>query len=163
MESKQALEIAVTHVLQALTCGDLSPRLANSMFYGIHLAAKILRMADQPAEPPKSNVITEMPRTMECVIEGRPLPEPADYDPEKVEQLAVCLLHHDEILRHYKAMDKGPSDPFFEQHRRRVEDHTYATQRLRDMGLFDKYNLNPELFAPVADQPEDAAASGQSA
>jgi hypothetical protein len=62
-------------------------------------------------------------------------------------------------------MDKDPSDPFYAQHRRRVEEHTYATQRLMDMGLFDKYNLNPELFARAPDQdkekqPESEAAPG---
>jgi hypothetical protein len=167
MESRQALVLAVTHALQSLTSGEITPRFANSVFYGVHLAAKILRMPDSPAEAPNPNVVTEMPRTMECIIEGRPIPEPADFAPDKVAKLAADLLHFDEMSRIYDVLGAGPKHSAFEFSRIRLENHTYATQRLHDMGLFHKYNLNRELFAHVDDQeeqdkPESAESSGQS-
>jgi hypothetical protein len=144
MESRESLQIAITHVLQALTSGNIQPKVANSIFYGIFLATKTLRMPADAAPAETSALATTIPLHMQCVLENRTAPQPADYHPDSIAKLVAALRHPDEIARYYKSLDKGPSHHAFVEARYCLQAHNAARQMLREMGLLRQYSLDPE-------------------
>lgn len=154
MESKHAAEIAVTHALQAITSGQLTPRQANSIFYGIHLATKILRMKEPPAETATPNAVTEISPVMRYTLAGREMPTADDYRPENVAKLASSLLHPGEITALYKTLQNGPSDHAFLISRYKIEGHYAAKRMLAEMGLLQQFTLErPDEPEPAPEQP----------
>ncbi len=72
-ESVASLQIALGHTLQALGAGEISPRQANSMMYGLNTGARFLRLSQPLTEAERQQVVTDVPEEMRQVLEP---PEP---------------------------------------------------------------------------------------
>jgi len=145
MESRAALQVAITHALQAVTSGNIHPKLANSIFYGIHLAAKALHMPDpDQTAAEKPAVVTEISKPMQAALEGHSAPDPAAFPPDRIVAIASFLLHPDEITKIREILQDGPRhNPAFFISRNKLSSHYIARNLLRDLGVLRQYSLDP--------------------
>jgi hypothetical protein len=144
-ESREALQIAVAHVLQALSNGKLERKVANSMFYGLHLATKILRMPETAAKPAPPDVVREITPAMHGILKNKPIPEPADSDLAYIQELVDQLLTLDQIEENYVELRKGESNYYYREASERVDNHYAAWEKLRCLGILEKYRA---LYVP---------------
>ena len=113
VESTEALQIAVSHVLQALAMGDLPPKMANSMFYGLHLATKVLRMSKPLPETQIPNLVSEIPPAMQELDRQDPGLPP-------LEELCSALLTDEQLEQVRNLARRGESDPGYADAVRRM-------------------------------------------
>jgi hypothetical protein len=149
-DSVASLQVALAHTLRALATGDLSPKAANSMMYGINLATNLLRLAKPLTEAEQQQVVTEIPAEMEEVLvePEEPAAEPsAEVPPDRTQAMQVLekeirklrsyVLSPDELQRyqHDLAAFKGSSDPRYYTAVNRIYEHDYGTRKLHEMGV----------------------------
>ena len=144
-DSVASLQVALAHTLQALSTGDLSPKQANSMMYGISLGTRLLTLSQPLTEAEHQQVVTEIPQEMEEVLIG-PEPETPEVPEElakavaitklEVKQLKSKLLTQDEFRKYSNRVHDLPqTDPDRYTAIDRICAHDDAYQRLRQMGV----------------------------
>lgn len=157
-ESVASLQVALAHALQGLGSGDISPKQANSMMYGIHLGTNLLHLSKPLSEADKLQVATEIPDSMQQILE-----ETRDDNSESEQQresasvssqtppISQAQLVVDREIRKLRAMCqtsealrqyeedlrsfKGTSDPKYYTAVNRVYEHRYAVEKLQEMGV----------------------------
>jgi hypothetical protein len=147
LDSVASLQVALAHTLQALSTGELSPKQANSMMYGISLGTRLLTLSQPLTGEEQQQVVTEIPAEMEEVLVG---PEPENETPEVPEELAKAvaitklevkqlkskLLTPDEFRKYSNRVHDLPqTDPDRYTAIDRICKHDDAYQRLRQMGV----------------------------
>lgn len=147
LDSVASLQIALAHTLQALSTGELTPKQANSMMYGISLGTNLIRLSKPLTEAEQQQVVTEIPAEMEEVLVGS---EPENETPEVPEELAKAvaitrqevkrlqskLLNPDEFRKcQEKVRNLTQTDPDRYTAIDRICKHDDAYQRLRQMGV----------------------------
>ncbi len=152
LDSVASLQIALAHTLQALVTGELTPKQANSVMYGISLGSNLLRLAKPLTDAEQQQVVTEIPAEMEEVLVGPEDPEaaPENQIPEVPEQLVNAvrvtqdevkrlrqnLLTPDEFRRCQETVRTFTrNDPEYYTAVNRICDHDSSYQRLRQLGV----------------------------
>ena len=131
-DSVASLQIAIAHTLQALTSGDIPPKQANSIFYGIHLATKLLRLSKPLTETEQQQVVTEIPKAMnEVLVEPEPHVQPeyepeAEPDPLTLEQHRANILGPDQLEEIYRVIRAGKGEPGYAEAVTRLYAHSDA-------------------------------------
>lgn len=152
-EAVASLQIALAHIMQALATGDISPKEANSMMFGINLGTNLLRLAKPLTDTEKQQVATEIPEPMQQVLDAPEEPRNTETiepnAPPDVPQQAILVVEREirnlrskcltpEQLRtheqHARTL-KGTADPRYYVAIERISHHDYATKRLHEMGL----------------------------
>lgn len=147
LDSVASLQITLAHTMQALSTGELTPKQANSMMYGISLGTHLLRVAKPLTEAEQQQVVTEIPAEMQEVLVG---PEPEDETPKVPEELANAVAITKQEVKRLKSKILTPDEfrkcqervrdlPQTDPHRYtaidRICKHDDAYQRLRQMGV----------------------------
>jgi len=154
-ETTESLMIATAHVMQALATGDVPPKLANSMLYGLSLSKGLLRMRSYYSDRERASMATEIPEAMQEVLAApeEPPEEPASEplrqiilppDPfvprvlsdEEVERLSADLLtdqeYHDITpIMNAPIFNPGVEHPEYAEAKRRLDTHWEAVYELR--------------------------------
>ena len=153
-DSVASLQIAMAHAMQALMSGDLTPKQANSIMYGINLSTNLLRLSKPLSESERQQVVTDIPEAMEVV-----LVEPSDPGVEAPNQSAppapsvppeAILVAQNQIkelrnrmlpLDYYKCFQemmrtqKGIDDQKYNVAVNRIYEHDYAVAELKKLGV----------------------------
>ena len=145
-DSVTSLQVALAHTLQALGTGDLEPKKANSMMFGINLATNLLRLAKPLTETEQQQVVTEIPEPMQQVLASTDEPA-AEVPPDRVQAMQVLekeisklrsyVLPPDRLrlCEHDVASLKGTADPRYYKACELISHHDYGVKRLREMGV----------------------------
>jgi hypothetical protein len=153
-ESVASLQIALAHTLQALVTGDISPKQANSMMYGINLGTNLLRLSKPMSEAEKQQVVTEIPEAMqEVLVEPEAQPDiqprnttphtpkystrPAELTEGEIEILRSKILTKEEFQKckdDYETF-QGTDDPRYLDAVNRICDHQESLSRLRNTNM----------------------------
>lgn len=149
-DSVTSLQVALAHTLQALATGDLSPKVANSMMYGINLGTNLLRLVKPLTAAELQRVVTEIPAEMEEVLvesEDAAVEQSAEVPPDRTQAMEVLekeirklrayLLSPDEEHRYQQdlAAFKDTSDPRYYTAVDRIYKHDYGMRKLHEMGV----------------------------
>jgi hypothetical protein len=152
-ESVASLQIALAHTLQALATGELTPKQANSMMYGINLGTNLLRLFKPLSDAEQQQVATEIPEAMEQVLvqpepESAPQPEnQTSKTPEhltnavqitehEIERLRFKLLPPEEFTKYQERVRTlGRTDPDYYTAVNRICDHDSSLTKLQEMGV----------------------------
>jgi len=153
-DSAASLQIAMAHAMQALMSGDLTPKQANSIMYGINLSTNLLRLSKPLSESEKQQVVTDIPEAMEEVLVA-PETGSEEADPKEPEQMPAHLTRAAQVVyreierlrckvleplqlrefeQHVRTL-KGTSDPRYYIACTRISHHDEAVQKLHEMGI----------------------------
>jgi len=133
--------------MKALSTGELSPKQANSMMYGISLGTRLLTLSQPLTEAEQQQVVTEIPQEMEEVLVGPGTDDETPEVPEELEKAVAItklevkrlkskLLTQDEFRKYSNRVHDLPqTDPDRYTAIDRLCKHDDAYQRLRQMGV----------------------------
>lgn len=139
-DSVASLQVALAHTMQALASGELTPKQANSSIYAIHAAIKLLHLTKPLTEAEQQQVVTEIPKPMQQVLDGRD---------EDVTDEAVRLAHREinslrsrvlstELEAYFEEMlrtSKGVDERQYQVAVNRIYEHDYAVKELKARGV----------------------------
>ncbi len=152
-ESIASLQIALAHTMQALASGDITPKQAGTMMYGINLGTNLLRLAKPLTEADKQQLATDIPEELQDVLVG-PEDEPGSEStipPHVPDSMREAVRVVEREIRNLRAMTQpadqlrifqddlrkfqGTTDPRYNIAVNRIYEHDYASKKLRQRGL----------------------------
>ena len=147
-DSVASLQIAMAHALQAAMSGDLSPKEANSIMYGIHLSTNLLHLSEPLSDVEKGQVATEFSEPMREVLFWHPdshgeapkesvPPEAIQVAQNLIKRLRGRLLPPDyyESFQEMLRTQKGVDEQKYQVAVNRVYEHDSAVEELRKLGV----------------------------
>lgn len=149
-DTVEALQIATTHLVQALATGDIPIQQANSVRAALNLAKNLLRMKSCYTDRERASMVTEISQAMEEVLEPEPEQQPNENQqiPPHLTKATEIVMREIEQLRHkvqtpqqlreyedHARTLKGTSDPRFYIALDRISHHDYAVKRLHELGI----------------------------
>jgi len=150
-DTVESLQVAMTHVMQALSTGDVPPKQANSMLFAINLATNLLRVPKPQSESEKSVVVTEIPQAMQEFLSPAPEPEhepssespaPREVSEATFNRLTSHLMTPDQITEIRPALLDGENNPGYAAASRLISAHYDAARKLNELGITRQ---NPRL------------------